>query len=128
MAIPGSNLLRTAMRTIATQNIEYYKFRARESNEVGQYQAVYYPKICIKGSVQPVPRTIYVQMGLDFQKSYRNFFVPQSIFDIARDISGDQMVFASQIYQCISKTDWASVDGWVEVLCVQVPPLATGPA
>lgn len=125
MKVPGSNLLRTAMRVIESQTFYYYKFRDRVLNENGQYTIDYLPPITVKGSSQAVSRELFTQLGLEFQKNYRNFFVPQSIFDIQREISGDQFQWCHHIYQCMSKTPWASVDGWDQVLCVQVPPLAT---
>jgi len=122
MRVPGSNLLNRALTVIARQQITYLKFKNRTTNQVGIYEAVYYPPLCIRGSVQPVPRHLFVQLGLDFQKDYKTFYVPQNIFDVGRDVAGDQFIFEDQIYNCQSKTDWAGIDGWTAILCVRVPP------
>lgn len=119
--IPGGNILNMALSVIARQSFQYYKFAARVTNEAGFDVPTYSAPLSITGSVQPIPRTMYSNLGLDFQKNYYNFYLAKNIIDINRDVSGDQMVFNCKQYQCISKTDWFALDGWDAVLCVEVP-------
>jgi hypothetical protein len=49
-----------------------------------------------------------------------NVFAPQDMQDVARDISNDQIAFNGKTYDCLSKTPWAAIDGWIQILCVQV--------
>jgi len=119
--IPGANLLNAALRIIQKQNFTYYANTGRTTNSIGLDVAVYAAGIPASGSVQPVPRNLYANMGLDFQKNYYNFFLQNNIIDIDRDVSGDQFVYNSARFQCLSKTNWFAVEGWDQVLCVQVP-------
>lgn len=125
--IPGANIMRMASRLIAQQSFEYYAFLGRTLQPNGQDVANYAPSITVTGSVQPVARNLIQQYGLDFQANYQNFYMPRSVLDVTRDVSGDQFKFNGSAYQALSKTDWASVDGWVAVLCVQVPLIENGP-
>lgn len=119
--IPGANILGMALTLIGRQSFDYYAFKARRQNEVGQDIALYAPRQTLSGSVQPVPRSLYQENGLDFDRNYINFYVQKSVLDVARDVSGDQIVFSGDRYQCVSKTPWFAQDGWVGVLAVQIP-------
>lgn len=122
--IPGANILSMAQRIIAKQCFQYYAFQARTPNDIGQYVVTYAPPVTFSGSVQPVPRELYDRYGLDFQRSYVNVYLQRNVIDVARDVSGDQIVFNGATYQCLSKTPWDAIDGWDAVLCVLVtePP------
>lgn len=117
--IPGSNILNLALSVIARAPFDYYAFTSRSVNELGQYQANYAAPVPLTGSVQPVPRTLYEQYGLDFQKNYLLFYVSQLVIDVQRDVSGDLMNFGGNTYQCLSNVNWFAMDGWVCVLAVQ---------
>jgi hypothetical protein len=120
--IPGSNLLNMAFQLIAQQSLSYYRFAGRNLNAVGQDVSYYDGVQIIKTSFQPVPKSQYSYLGLDLQKSYYNMYVSKDIIDIRRDVSSDQVVFEGKLYQCISNTEWAGIDGWVAVLCVYIGP------
>ncbi len=121
--IPGGNILKTALSAIGKQQFIYYPYATRTLNAIGLYNAVYTNGVPVSGSVQPIPRSLYENMGLDFQRNYFNFFVTQDIFDVARDVSGDQFCFQGKNFQCVSKTAWYGIDGWDQVLCVEVPQI-----
>ena len=121
MSTPGSNILKTALRVIASQKIQYLAFQSRSNNAIGMLVPVYAPAITIKGSVQPVPRSIMERLGLDFTKRYVNIFAPQNFVDVTRDVSGDRFQLGSKTYQGLTLTQWFYVDGWVEILAVEVP-------
>lgn len=128
MLVPGSDILSIAMRVIATQAFQYYAFVSRVPNDVGQYISVFADPLTLRGSIQPIPRNLYMQYGLDFQRNYLVFYVQKDVFDVTRDISGDQMFFNGHTFQCISNTDWFPMDGWVSILTVQIPAMpVTGP-
>ena len=120
--IPGINVLSMALTVIAPQTVLYYAFQGRVTNAAGLDVATYAtPVEDSQGSVQPVERKLYQQFGLDLRKSYVNWFVSRAILDVARDVSGDQFVYAGSRYQCQSITNWKSQDGWVQVLAVEIP-------
>lgn len=120
MQVPGSNLLNMALRVIAKAQFSYYAFYTRALQGNGQYLSSYSPPVALSGSAQPVPRNLYTQNGLQFDKLYYHFFVPQNVIDVQRDVSGDLMFFNGHTFQCLSITPWFAVDGWVEILAVKV--------
>lgn len=120
--IPGSNLLNMAFSIIAKQSIIYYFANGRTLNNVGQDVTTYDVGIQVLGSFQPVPRKLYQVYGLDLQKSYFTFYASKNIFDVNRDISGDQISFKGDRFQCESNNDWFAIDGWKGVLCVHIGP------
>lgn len=120
MAIPGMNILNTALRIIAKQSFDYYAFTGRTTTTIGTLVATYADAVCILGSWQPVDRNLFQNMGLDFQRNYAQVYVPNNIIDVTRDVSGDQFAFQNVRYQCESITPWFGIDGWNRVLVVQV--------
>jgi hypothetical protein len=118
---PGSNILQTALSVIARSPFAYYAFSGRTANDIGQYQATYNPPLNCCGSVQAVPRNLYNFYGLEFQKYYLKFFCSRDAVDVGRDTSGDMIVYSGNNYQVLSITPWYDIDGWVEILAVQVP-------
>src|SRR5690349_13786632 len=98
------------MSAIGRQRFLYYKFQSRTPNDIGQDVASYAAPVILSGSVQPVPRNLYEQYGLDLQRYYVNFYVSKSMLDVARDVSGDQIDFDGTRFECLSKTDWFAQD------------------
>lgn len=118
--IPGSNILNMALSVIAKTTVQYYEAVARPLNNIGQNFTQYAPAVNIIGSFQPVPRALYMTLGLDFQKTYFRLFTSNNVVDIGRDVSSDQISFQGRRYQCESSTPWFGLDGWVEVLCIDI--------
>lgn len=121
MIVPGSNLLNAAFALIARQSFLYIAYDERLIQTTGMYVPEYAAGVMVTGSVQAVPRTLFERMGLDFQKNYSTFFVPQAIQGVDRATTGDRFYFNNRLWQVQSTTEWVGVDGWDEALCVQVP-------
>ncbi len=121
MTVPGSNLLNRAMQLLGKQSFSYYAFSARAPMANGVLVPFYSAPVTLTGSIQAVPRRLYEIYGLDLQKYYYTVYVSQNVLDVARDVSGDQIMFNSLRLQCESKTDWFAMDGWDAILAVQVP-------
>lgn len=117
--IPGSNLLATALLVIGAPTVTYYRYAGRDRNAVGQ-QVSTYSQETRKGSIQAVPRNLYEQLGLDFQKNYVWFYAVGSTQDVGRDTAGDQFDFGGNKYEVLSLTNWTPIDGWNGALAVQV--------
>lgn len=126
--IPGINLLKMSLTIIASQVITYYQAVDRSLNDIGQDVTEYNPPVTIRGSFQPVPRKLYTQYGLDFDKTYYTFYTSNDLIDVGRDVSGDQIVFGTQRFQCESSNDWFALDGWVGMLCVLIENQITAQA
>lgn len=120
--IPGQNLLNMALTVIARQGVTYYLSEGRTVNAIGQDITIYGPPRAVVGSFQPVPRKLYQIYGLDLQKDYFTLYSSNNILDVDRDISGDQIAFNGQRFQCESDNDWFAMDGWKGVLCVHIGP------
>lgn len=120
MMVPGSNLLNMAMSVIQKQAFQYFAFKSREDNGIGQDITVYQTPVTRMGSIQAVPRNLYEQMGLDLQRTYVNIYLSRDVTDINRDVAGDQVIFKGAKYEALSQTDWFGMDGWDAVLCVKV--------
>lgn len=118
--VPGSNILNQAFRLIAKSVVQYYEALDRPLNDVGQNVTEYTPAVPMPGSWQAVPRRLYETLGLDFQKSYFNFYTSNDVVDIGRDVSADQIEFQGRRFQCESATEWYGIDGWVVILCIDV--------
>jgi hypothetical protein len=123
MSVPGSNLLRAALRAIRPQSVTLYRFAGRTTSATGRDVSTFSPPVLVtEGSVQAVPRTRYAAMGLDFTRSYVTWFTSASVRGIERDRAPDQFVFGGRLYDVTSVTPWNLQDGWNEVVGVDLGP------
>ncbi len=120
--IPGSNLLRSALRLIKPTQILYLQATGRTQNAVKQFVATFADPVPLMASVQAVNRDTYNELGLDFQKNYIKVFASKNIVDLGRDTSGDRLIFNGKLYQIESQVDWFVMDGWASCLAVYVSP------
>jgi hypothetical protein len=118
--VPGQNLLNMALRMIASQGLVYYHYLGRTQNPVGQDVSQYSDGVKITGSFQPVQRVLYQALGLDLQKDYWNFYASNNLQDVNRSVSGDQIAFNGQRYQCESDSDWYPIDGWKGTIFIHI--------
>ena len=119
--IPGGNLLNLAMSAIQKQSMGYLAYTGRSVATNGDLVPAYATAVTVLGSIQPVKRSLYENMGLDFQKGYYNIFVPQAVADIARATAGDHFTYGGRTFQVLSNEPWAQIDGWDQTLCVEIP-------
>lgn len=121
--IPGSNLLKMALKVIGSQTVQYIQYLGRVENSAGFLVSTYAEPVPLTGSFQPVPRQYFAQMGLDYNKSYAMLYDPNgTIKDLDRDRSGDYIEFADARYEAMSSTDWTPIDGWNGTLFVKLLP------
>jgi len=118
--IPSSNILAQALTVIHPMPVKYFQFTGRGVNDIGLDVSTYADPITVYGSVQAVNRSVYENLGLDWQKNYVNLFMKRLITDINRNQSGDQIEWMGRRFECKSETNWYNIDGWVEVLCVDI--------
>ena len=123
--IPGSNLLNLAMSVIQKAQLGYSAYVGRTLAANGDYVPAYASAVMIGGSIQPIKRNLYEHMGLDFDKNYVNVFVPNNVLDVQRASAGDQFTFNNRTFQVLSNEAWFEMDGWDQVLCVEVPTVVT---
>lgn len=118
--IPGSNLLAQALTVITPSECLLYSQTGRTLNSIGQWVSTYADPVAVLASVQAVPRSVYKMMGLDWQKSYVQFYSVDLIQDLARDRSGDMLEWNGRRYEIQSKNDWRPMDGWSGIVGVDV--------
>lgn len=105
----------------------YFQYLSRTTNSGGIDVTTYYPGVLINtGSVQPINMSKYEQYGLDFEKQYINWFVPNlNANDVDRDKSGDVIETLGKRWQLCGGNDWGGIDGWKVMTAVYIGP-ATG--
>lgn len=120
MIVPGSNLLAQALTVIFPQTVVYTAYLSRTQNSVGQWVNTYATPVNIRGSFQPLDKSLYQAFGLDLQKSYFRFYTLNDLLDVHRDFSNDLIAYNGQTYQCESNTEWFAQDKWKGVLCCAI--------
>jgi len=125
--IPGINLLGVALQMIASESVEYFADAGRVKQPNGVFLTNYNEPVTIdECSVQAVDRSKYLSMGLDFQKTYVTWFVPnQQVVTVERAKSGDVIEWNGGRYQLNGGIDWTGQDSWGTGVCVLIGP-ATG--
>lgn len=118
--IPGSNLLKQALRVIGRQTAQWYSPSGRVLNGIGLYVTTFADPVPVYGSFQPIPRNLFEQMGLEFDKDYVTFYVVNLVQDVARDKAPDEFVFAGNRYRVMTASDWNLVDGWNNPIAVKI--------
>lgn len=125
--IPGINLLGCALQMIASQSVMYFADAGRTKQPNGVFFTTYAAPVEIDvGSVQSVDRSKYQALGLDFTKTYFNWFVPnQLVTTIQRAKSGDVIEWNGMRLQLLNGIDWNAQDEWGMATGVVIGP-ATG--
>lgn len=118
--IPGSNLLAMALTAIAPAPVTYYQYSGRTLESTGNYSSTFASGVVLQCSVQAVDKSAYVAYGLDLQRQYITIYMRAGAVDLARDYSGDQVMWNTKRYQLVAESDWFAMDGWVGVRAVQL--------
>lgn len=121
MNIPGANLLSIAARVIRFETLGHRAFVSREANSAGDFVATFAASEDIQGSMQPIEKKLYQQLGLNLAKNYATLYTSATITPTGRDREGDLITFAGKTWQCESDQNWAAMDGFTKMLCVEVP-------
>lgn len=116
-----------AASVIDFEVIPYYTFSNRHLNEVRQWVTGYSAPTDLTASVQMVPRSKYVQYGLEMQRNYVKIYASAELLDLRRDASGDQFIWGNRLYQVESQNTWRLQDGWATCLAVDIGPSTDAP-
>ncbi len=127
MSTPGSNTLAMALTVLGSTPVNWFEFNGRTLNSGGVYVTTYKtPILEISGSVQAINRTKYEALGLDFEKKYIAWYVPNvAAVDLDRDVSGDVIETLGRRFQLVGSNDWLNIDGWRSLLAIDIG-VATG--
>lgn len=121
MNIPGANLLSIAARVIAMQTLQHRAFVSRAENAAGDTVSTFAAPVDIQGSVQPINKRLYQELGLNLTKNYVMLYTSANVSPTTRDREGDLVSFNGKTWQCESDQNWAGVDGFTKMLCVETP-------
>lgn len=113
------NVLQLAQTVIKMDTITYHQNTDRTLNDIGVYVSAYTDST-IQGNLQPIQKNLYQQLGLDLQKNYGTLHIRENLIDVSRGVSGDQISYNGNRYQCVSKLDWYSQRGFITIMVVQI--------
>lgn len=116
----GFNLLATAQTVIGKQDYQIIKWLSKTTNAIGLDVDVYGPPENRTGSVQPVSRNNYQNLGLDFSKIYIQIWDVDLIDVLNRSENADQIIFNGGKYKALPDVDWSASGDWNSVLCVRI--------
>lgn len=119
--IPGSNLLADALGIIAPQPVELYRWTSKTRQPNGAFVSQYAGPEACEGSVQAIDRRRYLQMGLEWARTYVMLYTVVPLRNIERDISGDLFTYDGQWFEAQSRTNWMAQDGWNAITAVAIP-------
>lgn len=114
------NLLEGALSVLPFVCFKYRSFRRSEVDEFGQsVQAFNEWKLC-RGMVQPVNRSLYEDMGLDFTKTYISVWgsIPLDASSEKQDGS-DQLLWNGHLWNITAVNEWNQYNGWANVTAVE---------
>jgi hypothetical protein len=115
------NLLALAHRVIPPHSVTWERVTGRAENAAGYTVSTYAAPVPIAADVQPVPRTKYESLGLDFAREYVTVYTRAGVVTVGRDESGDRITYGGKTYVCESGTDWQARSGWQAIVAVKVP-------
>ena len=126
MSVPGSNLLRQALKLIRPQVVRWYANTGQATNAVGYVVPSFAAGVEVQvASVQAVPLNRYQSMGLDFKRRYVSAFIAADVIGLERERAPDEFEWSGRRFSVVTDVPWYAVDGWVEVVGVDTGP-ATG--
>jgi len=114
------NLLAATQSVIGKQQYQIKKWLGKTTNEAGFKIDSYAEPEDRSGSVQPVSRSKYEHLGLDFSKLYIKIFDVELIDVLSRTENADQIIWKDGVYKAMPNMDWSNSGSWNSVLCVRV--------
>lgn len=114
------NLLATAQTVIGKQSYQLKKWLGKVTNDAGFEVDSYAEPVDRSGSVQPVQRSKFQYLGLDFSKIYIQIFDTELIDVLSRTENADQIIWEGGIYKAMPNFDWKKTGDWNSVLCVRI--------
>ena len=115
------NQLALASRLIPLKTYDYYKFNANAINDVGIVENTYDEVTTIDANIQPVPRSVYEQYGLSFQKTYYTIYTSDILQDLQRNATGDRVIYNNMTLQIESnQAEWDTSYVFSSYLAVRI--------
>ena len=113
------NLLELALGILPPVEFQHRYFIGEARNEIGVEIHSYSEwKTCV-GMVQPVQRSRYQDLGLDFAKNYINVWGSIELHTIGLQDQPDQILWGGHLWNITAVNDWPYYNGWVNVTAAQ---------
>lgn len=116
----GFNLLGAVQSVIGKQDYYIERWLSSSTNDIGYDVDIYDTLEFRQGSVQPVDRTKYAYLGLDFTKHYIYVLDVSKINGLNRGANADRIHYNGSIYKILDVDDWSNEGGWNGALCIKV--------
>lgn len=113
------NLLNMALTLVPQQSVQWFRYLGSVTQPNGLDVSSFDAGVIAYGSFQPVAKSAYQTLGLDFSKEYVRLFTSTPIVVLGRNIAGDEFVFAGNRYHVMDNTEWLNVNGWNENMAVR---------
>ena len=83
MNIPGANLLSMASRVIRFETIGHRAFVSRTANAAGDFVSTFAASVDIQGSMQPLNKKTYQELGLNLTKNYVMLYTSATVTPVS---------------------------------------------
>ena len=113
------NLLEQALSVLPAVNFYYRLYEGETRNELGVKIPSYGQWLSCRGMVQPVNRSKYEDLGLDFAKNYINVWGTLNLKTVGLQNQPDQILWNSCIWTITAVNEWFQYNNWVNVTAVQ---------
>lgn len=119
------NLLELALpiiHTVTEAAAGVFSFRSligEKKNAIGVKVPTYGGWTAVSGEVQPVQRSRYEALGLDWSKNYINAWGSVIMKSVTEMKQPDQILWNGMLWLVTSVNEWNPQNGWVNVTAVQ---------
>ena len=113
------NLLELALTVLPAVNFEHRYFLGETVNEIGVKVPSYSEWTACRGMVQPVQRSRYEELGLDFAKDYINVWGSIPLHSVGLQNQPDQLRWNGFLFTITAVNEWNQYNGWVNVTAAQ---------
>lgn len=123
MRVPGSNLLKMALKVIHPQEVLWAAFQSRSKDATGNYVYTFADPVALSGSWRIATSKEYKDYGLDLAQTYYKLLVPNaSVTGVERYRTGDRIYpngLDGPLFTVENINNWES-DGWLRAFCIRV--------
>lgn len=116
------NLALPIIHTVTEKVTGIFKFRSlfeETVNRIGVKVPTYGGWSTCQGEVQPVERSRYEALGLDWSKNYINAWGSVVVSSVTEVKQPDQILWGGKLWNVTSVNEWNPQNGWVNVTAVQ---------
>ncbi len=106
------NLLELALTHLPPVYFKHRYYTGETRNAIGVLVPSYSDWVVCRGMVQPVARSRYADLGLDFAKNYVNIWGSINLRTVALQEQPDQIHYNGKIWTITTVTEWNPYNWW----------------